>query len=612
MIITGLHARNVLKYRELDLNDLPKEGIIGVSGPNESGKSTIGETICFALYGRTWSHDENNRRKIIRWGEDRCLAAISFLASDGREYQVSRHLDSDGNHSARLSFKGDEEAIARGAEAVKLSLKQILGVKYDEFIESFYLAQRELTAPHPHSDAIKSMAGILTLEKTHEAFDREIENFKNSMVNADARHIRIQEDIEELGLEPGKLETMEEELALVQQACDSARTEADELRAATGEFIATIDDYRQASSKRSRNRSLEFLFLLFGALAAVAWILLIYYPQHALTQPVDNLLQSFPMPGGSLELKWLVYSAAGLGVLGLLTWLATMGTREVIVAFEGKSHDYVEKAGAVVKRREEGDDLSLAGVAADELDNAVDERQTASILAHLVQRDATKQQVEVIANQECGWLDNVASLLQEKIDDLGSQIASERDLVKRAENMRHEQDSYRNTIEENSRNVRVRALANQLIEGSMERVAKRFNRELRDGAGDILPRLTQNSYQHLKLDNELDVQVFSAEKGDFMEFDEISSGTQRQVLLAVRLSMSQALARDVVKGDQFLFLDEPFAFFDEERTTHSLKTMHDMSHLPQIWIIAQEFPGESDFARKISCSRLDVDLKSFG
>jgi exonuclease SbcC len=178
--------------------------------------------------------------------------------------------------------------------------------------------------------------------------------------------------------------------------------------------------------------------------------------------------------------------------------------------------------------------------------------------------------------------------------------------------MRHEQESYRKTIEENSRNVKVRALANQLLEGAIERVAKRFNRELRDGAGDILPRLTQNSYQHIKLDNELDVQVFSADKGDFMEFDEISSGTQRQVLLAVRLSMSQALARDVVKGDQFLFLDEPFAFFDEERTTHSLKTMHDMAHLPQIWIIAQEFPGESDFARKVSCSRDDLDLKSFG
>ena len=97
-----------------------------------------------------------------------------------------------------------------------------------------------------------------------------------------------------------------------------------------------------------------------------------------------------------------------------------------------------------------------------------------------------------------------------------------------------------------------------------------------------------------------------------MEFDEISSGTQRQVLLAVRLSMSQALARDSVKGDQFLFLDEPFAFFDQERTRHSLATMHDMEHLPQVWIISQEFPEEAEFSRQITCSRMDVDLKSFG
>ena len=137
MIITGLHARNVLKYRELDIEDLPREGIIGISGPNESGKSTIGETICFALFGRTWSLDENNRSKIIRWGEDRCLAAVSFIASDDREYQVSRHLDSDGNHSARLSFKGDDQAIAKGAEPVRLALGPLLGVKYEEFIEYF-------------------------------------------------------------------------------------------------------------------------------------------------------------------------------------------------------------------------------------------------------------------------------------------------------------------------------------------------------------------------------------------------------------------------------------------------------------------------------------------
>ncbi|HDY83028.1 MAG TPA: hypothetical protein ENH48_08765, partial [Halieaceae bacterium] len=55
MIINAVQAKNVLKYATLDLKDLPEKGIIAISGENESGKSTIGETVCFALFGRTFS-----------------------------------------------------------------------------------------------------------------------------------------------------------------------------------------------------------------------------------------------------------------------------------------------------------------------------------------------------------------------------------------------------------------------------------------------------------------------------------------------------------------------------------------------------------------------------
>ena len=54
MIINSVSAQNVLKYKSLDLHDLPAQGIIAVSGLNESGKSSIGETVCFALFGRTF------------------------------------------------------------------------------------------------------------------------------------------------------------------------------------------------------------------------------------------------------------------------------------------------------------------------------------------------------------------------------------------------------------------------------------------------------------------------------------------------------------------------------------------------------------------------------
>ena len=65
MIINALRARNVLKYGYLELKGLPAKGMIAISGLNESGKSTIGETICFALFSQTFSLDPQHITKVI-------------------------------------------------------------------------------------------------------------------------------------------------------------------------------------------------------------------------------------------------------------------------------------------------------------------------------------------------------------------------------------------------------------------------------------------------------------------------------------------------------------------------------------------------------------------
>ena len=67
MIISDISAANILKYAELELHDLPEKGIIAIEGPNESGKSTIGEIICFALFGQTFSLGRDSLEKLIRW-----------------------------------------------------------------------------------------------------------------------------------------------------------------------------------------------------------------------------------------------------------------------------------------------------------------------------------------------------------------------------------------------------------------------------------------------------------------------------------------------------------------------------------------------------------------
>ncbi len=81
MIIDRIRAQNVLKYAELDI-ELAERGLIAISGQNESGKSSIGETVCFALFGRTFSIPPEEVTKVVRWGENHCNVTLEFRVED--------------------------------------------------------------------------------------------------------------------------------------------------------------------------------------------------------------------------------------------------------------------------------------------------------------------------------------------------------------------------------------------------------------------------------------------------------------------------------------------------------------------------------------------------
>ena len=92
-----------------------------------------------------------------------------------------------------------------------------------------------------------------------------------------------------------------------------------------------------------------------------------------------------------------------------------------------------------------------------------------------------------------------------------------------------------------------------------------------------------------------------------MDLEEVSSGTQRQIMLALRLALSQELVNRVVKGPQFLFLDEPFAFFDEARTRSALEALPRLSaEMRQIWVVAQVLPEDCPFALRLHCQGAGV------
>ena len=195
MLIKSLKALDFRKYSDLSINNIPEQGVISVSGANESGKTSIGEAICFALFGRTFVLDEKHISKLIRWGKEKAEVSLLFVGSDNQDYKLTRSItkistrtahenaadradtkqheerhqegDSDAattvtleKISANNNENDDPEIFFSGAQDVAEALDAIIGFDYSAFASSFYLVQRELTAPDPNSHTIKQMAGI--------------------------------------------------------------------------------------------------------------------------------------------------------------------------------------------------------------------------------------------------------------------------------------------------------------------------------------------------------------------------------------------------------------------------------------------------------------------
>ncbi len=596
MIIHSISAKNVLKYQSLELTDLPEQGVIAISGFNESGKSTIGETICFALFGRTFSIDEGDLDKILRWGTSDCSVTIRFSHKKGDAeaelYAITRMLDCDGNHSAKLyKVYKEDDPIARGVERVEEALFELTSVEFDEFIESFYLAQREITTPHPHSYALKTMAGIATMEYCEQGIQEDIEQDIESSKDLINRIELLEEEIEALELDDLHLDNL-----TVQH--DKLLADKNQMDDSLSELQSSIEQYNTDQpqkvayqGKKSRAGFWRFISLIIAAASLGLWWVLVKMPGSDLFNKANELLQTNVPQFNAEQYPFLLYAGGAFAFLFIVFWAMIISHKGNIGRLGDAGKTMAEKLRAMDSARSmdstEARDSFIRRIENSSLD--------AKALAEGVRadQDYLTQQQETLASQ---------------ISELSSALVVERERVQKVRDLLEKVDTLQTQIDEKAERNRIRELASELLMGATRHLSKRFNHVIRDHVSKTLPLFTENRYEHLQIDEDLTVRVFSNEKHDFMELDEISSGTQRQIMLAVRLALSQEMVSRKVQSKQFLILDEPFAFFDEERTEHSLAVLPELSDdLPQIWIIAQTFPESMNFERTIDCERNQIE-----
>jgi exonuclease SbcC len=227
MRLLELSLRNYRVFEEVDL-ELPAQ-VIGIFGPNGGGKSSLLESVLFALYGRARTPKDQIRTDGILTD---CAVRVGF-EHGGRQYAVVRTIKGKNHHTDAELFAGDLQ-LASGVTEVDAEIQRLLRMDQQIFRASVFAEQKQLDA---FSDVTKGrrkemvlrLLGIRPVDDARTAARKEARDTKGS---ADKL--------------AGALPDLAEQEAALAQAKERAR-EAEERAARAGEALVEAEARAKAA-----------------------------------------------------------------------------------------------------------------------------------------------------------------------------------------------------------------------------------------------------------------------------------------------------------------------------------------------------------------------------
>lgn len=729
MLIRSIRAINFMRFSKLEISNLPAEGIIGIEGPNESGKTSLGEALLFAFFGRTRLSLEMGVDRLIRWEADQLSVEVEFELGDGQALTIYRELDRSGTNYVKLIESKTKNEVATGNLKVTEYLQKSIKYSYEEALDSFYLHQLDhVGGIKPRGGFLHRMTGVEQIEASKLECEEEITALEREFAQFHKDLGRNQSQISHIEENQSRLPQLNESLEEAQSKIDSSHSEQGTLKSTItrfkalqksldedakslkgmtkvslkeleaqvtpifekyedleksdgevgaftkkyqkeitqqknrlGEFkefsreVNTIqsdlenlqDDYKKqvdreadgkgalldelnnAKERLNRNKSScrvasffatcsLLLSTVFGALVAV---LLLDLPGN---ESVKEQLRSIEIDMG--KGTGIIGLIAGICLVFFLTFLArriSLGGKGSPIRKEIKDID--AQIEVVIVDRERVREL-LTKLNDSKLDDFLEQASQLQA-AHWGSRIEEFQQrhqrfssskpkkgykkcLENLSQGERGLKSKVQEAIQSletQVKDLGQaekKGRSDRDRVQneireieaqqqKLEELNQIAAEYRANAEAIEKKIEAQRLAISLLTETARSTLSVVGPALTKYVRNTLPKLTNERYRDVKLDEDLAVTLFTSEKCDFLQMNELSGGTLEGLELAIRLASSQAFIQLRAPQAQFVFLDEPFKMMDSTRSIDAMKALKSLSpDLKQYFLTRPDFTSE--------------------
>jgi len=255
MHLRSLSLRNYRVYRSVDL-EFP-DGLIGIYGANGSGKSTIIESLRFALYGDSRTDKWELRSAGV--GDDVRVELV--FEHEGNTYDVRRRLKGR-NLTPEVEVFLNGQLAAQSVREANAFLARVLGMDQRAFLASVCAQQKELTAfatmlPSDRRRLVLDLLGVSPVERAL------------ARVREQARDARTAATGARAGLpDLAGLETAAAEAEAERRRAEQAEREAAAAEAAAGAALAAAEAATAAAEQAAK--ALEELRAKAGLARAAA------------------------------------------------------------------------------------------------------------------------------------------------------------------------------------------------------------------------------------------------------------------------------------------------------------------------------------------------------